>query len=617
VWTNTVEDNSFKGVFAQRYDTSGARIGVEFLVASATLKDQQYPSAAFDATGGFVVAWSAYQTGGVSAQIHSQRFSSSGAILGAETVVSTNTSLTQLRPHVARGGLGYLVTWADQSFVSRARFFSSNGEQSPPELVLPAQDDMAGDGAGGFMVAYSTTIDFRAAIAAQRLAAPPQPLLPELKVSSGANSYGYMVKVSQDQTGSFVVVWNSYDSGVGGVNAFDVSARRHDAAGAAIGLPFRVNTYTTDLQRRPDVAPLPGGGFVVVWDDYSSFDGSPGGIFGKRFDASGTAVTPDFRVNAATTGDQHLPSVASASSGSFVVAWIGPDAGGVGVFARRFSSTGAPLGGDLAVNTTVTGAQQNPSVASDSAGNFVVAWESAGQDGNGNGVFMRRFSSAGDPLTDELLVNNITIGDQAGARVGMNAAGEFVIAFTSTGVDGSGTAIRMQRYASTGEAVGSQVTVNTYTTGDQQAEAVSVSGSGDFIIVWHGPGDGNATGVFAQRYRKTGERVGAEFQVNTYTTGAQSYPGVSFGTNLVVAWEAFPGSSGQGIYERVFSNSCGGDLNSDGGVDVADVFFLINNLFASGPAPACNADVNGDRSVDVADIFYLINYLFAGGPPPL
>jgi hypothetical protein len=59
-----------------------------------------------------------------------------------------------------------------------------------------------------------------------------------------------------------------------------------------------------------------------------------------------------------------------------------------------------------------------------------------------------------------------------------------------------------------------------------------------------------------------------------------------------------------------------GDVNADGVVNVSDVFYLINYLFAGGAAPACSADANGDGSVNVSDVFYLINYLFAGGPAP-
>jgi hypothetical protein len=60
-----------------------------------------------------------------------------------------------------------------------------------------------------------------------------------------------------------------------------------------------------------------------------------------------------------------------------------------------------------------------------------------------------------------------------------------------------------------------------------------------------------------------------------------------------------------------------GDANGDGTVDLADVFYLINYLFASGPIPLGRANVNGPGPVDVADVFYLINYLFAGGPAPV
>jgi hypothetical protein len=60
-----------------------------------------------------------------------------------------------------------------------------------------------------------------------------------------------------------------------------------------------------------------------------------------------------------------------------------------------------------------------------------------------------------------------------------------------------------------------------------------------------------------------------------------------------------------------------GDANGDGTVTVADVFYLLNFLFAGGPAPLESADANGDGSLDVADVFYLIDYLFAGGPSPV
>ncbi len=61
-----------------------------------------------------------------------------------------------------------------------------------------------------------------------------------------------------------------------------------------------------------------------------------------------------------------------------------------------------------------------------------------------------------------------------------------------------------------------------------------------------------------------------------------------------------------------------GDANGDGGINIADASYLINYLFAEGPAPDPleAGDANCDGRVDIADVVYIINYLFTGGPPP-
>jgi CSLREA domain-containing protein len=67
-----------------------------------------------------------------------------------------------------------------------------------------------------------------------------------------------------------------------------------------------------------------------------------------------------------------------------------------------------------------------------------------------------------------------------------------------------------------------------------------------------------------------------------------------------------------GAYEH---SPCG-DANGDGALNVSDVFFLVNYLFAGGPIPVGLANVNGDGTVTVADVFALVNFLFASGSAP-
>lgn len=59
-----------------------------------------------------------------------------------------------------------------------------------------------------------------------------------------------------------------------------------------------------------------------------------------------------------------------------------------------------------------------------------------------------------------------------------------------------------------------------------------------------------------------------------------------------------------------------GDMNGDGAVTVADVFYLANAVFGGGGAPVASGDADGDGDVDNDDIQYLVDHLFAGGPPP-
>jgi heme exporter protein D len=86
---------------------------------------------------------------------------------------------------------------------------------------------------------------------------------------------------------------------------------------------------------------------------------------------------------------------------------------------------------------------------------------------------------------------------------------------------------------------------------------------------------------------------------------------------------AGPGSSpsygmNSGFWQKVLQGYIRGDANVDGVINIADVVYLINYLFANGtaPDPLWVGDANCDDLVNIADVVYLINYLFTGGSPP-
>jgi len=403
---------------------------------------------------------------------------------------------------------------------------------------------------------HRTPIFFVAAIALLPAAAWPQggPQGPEFKVNTYTTVSQAQASVAADPAGNFVVVWNSLNQDG---SARGIFGQRFDVSGAALGPEFRVNSYTTFHQERPAVATDPSGNFVVAWQ--SDQDGSGRGIFGQRFAASGAALGPEFRVNTYTTGLQTYPAVAADGSGNFVVAWRTFAAGGSSydISGQRFAGSGAPLGGEFRVNSFTPSAQSAPAVAVDPAGNFLVVWQSDTQDGSLVGVFGQRYSSSGSPLGPEFRVNTYTTDRQYWSSVAADASGNFVVVWTSYGPDGDGDGVVGQRYASSGAPLGGEFHVNTFTTNFEHRPAVAADASGNFVVIWDSQiQDGSIDGMFGQRFASSGTPLGPEFRVNTFTTSYQGDAAVAADPTgrFVVVWTSYLQDGGDlGVYAQRYS----------------------------------------------------------------
>jgi hypothetical protein len=360
--------------------------------------------------------------------------------------------------------------------------------------------------------------------------------------------------IAMNASGNFVVVWasNLQDGSGNGIYC-----QRYNAAGVAQGSEFQVNTFTTGAQFRPAVAMDLTGNFVVVWASQEQ-DSSGYGIYGQRFNASGTPQGTEFQINTFTAGDQINPSVAMDSAGNFVVTWESADldGDGFGIFFKRFNAAGVPQGAEFQVNTYTTSDQEFASVSMDASGNFVVAWTSYGEDGSGNGIFARRFNAAGAALSGEFRVNTTIDNDQMFPSVAVNAGGNFVIAWESFDRDGSLFGVYAQRYNSSGTPQGGEFRVNTTTDNNQSFPVTAIDPNGGFTIAWQSQDqDGSALGIYAQRYDSTGNAQGGEFRVNTETNDDQYNPSLASDQNgnFVAVWI----SSGQdgsslGVYGQRF-----------------------------------------------------------------
>jgi hypothetical protein len=277
---------------------------------------------------------------------------------------------------------------------------------------------------------------------------------------------------------------------------------------------------------------------------------------------SGAALGPEFQINTTTAENQITPAVTGAPDGSFVVAWTSFSQDGYlsrGIFAQRFDSAGAPAGAEFQVNSMTLNDQLGPVIAADGDGDFVIAWQSYGQDGEAMGsIFAQRFASGGAPLGLEFQVNTFTPDQQIQPAIAMDPTGQFVVAWQSRSQDGADFGVFGQRFTSGGTPLGAEFQINTRTTLNQQRPAVTMGPSGQFSLVWQSDQqDDSLDGIFGQHYDSSGAPLGSELQVNSFTSLSQRFAAISNQTTdrFVVVWESLEqdGPAGSGVFGQRFA----------------------------------------------------------------
>lgn len=372
----------------------GLPVGPEFLVNTYTTSDQVLPSVAAAASGDFVIVWQSYlQDGFIS--VFGQRFSAGGAPLGPEFRVNADTANAHIRPSVAADAAGnFVVAWTSFVLPSTpvaimARRYASSGAPLTGEFRVDTyttgQHDEAAvavDGAGGFIVVWVADGEDGSSrgVFGQRYAASGAALGPEFRANTDTIGPQTLPAVTADAAGDFVVVWQGTGS------SYDVFGQRYSAPGSPLGRQFQVNTSTILNQDFASVAADPAGNFVVAW--HSQF---PYQIVGRRYAASGVPLTGEFVASTTTVGDVSNTSIGMDSVGDFVVVWYG-GSGPEDAFGRRYDASGAALGPEFRVNTYTTDRQIVPAVSADAPGHFVVVWMSHDQDGAGYGIYGQRYS---------------------------------------------------------------------------------------------------------------------------------------------------------------------------------------------------------------------------------
>lgn len=347
VWTSLGQDGDMGGIYGQRFNASGGRVGSEFRVNTTTTNDQSGVQVAIDAAGDFVVTWNSFFQDGDLFGVYAQRFNSSGVAQGGEFLVNTYTTGSQLGTKIAMDATGdFVITWSGYGPVV--------GPLGKHGGVYAQRYDASGVAQGG-----------------------------NFKVDP-ATALGSSPSIAMDQTGDFVITYSSSSGD---------AAQRYNAAGTAVGSPISI---THDGAVAMDSS----GDFVVTWHEFhkpTPYE-TDYGVFAQRYSAAGVAQGNEIVVQSFTTSTERFPAVAMDANGDFVIAWAS-QASTANIKVQQYDSAGLPQGGQFLANSG--GVSGFDATVGMNATNFVVSWDGY-SDGNLLGVFSQLYATNFTPAVHGL-----------------------------------------------------------------------------------------------------------------------------------------------------------------------------------------------------------------------
>jgi flagellin-like hook-associated protein FlgL len=234
------QDGSSSGIYARKFNSSGAAIGAEFRVNTYTANGQTDPDVAALNGGGFVVTWDSDGQDGEYKGVYAQRYDSTGSAAGSEFRVNQATAGFQTSSSVTTLASGdFVVTWTDDNDNSvKIKRYTSSGVALSGDMTVKA--GIATDRAqlsvvqslndGGFIVAYANSTS--TGIFGQRYNSRGEPAGDEILIDNTTVAYSNKPSLGKLSNGGFVVSYDSND-----VDSTGVYQRRYNASTPPSGTP--------------------------------------------------------------------------------------------------------------------------------------------------------------------------------------------------------------------------------------------------------------------------------------------------------------------------------------------------------------------------------------------
>lgn len=245
VWESWIQDGGDKGVYAQRYNADGQKVGNEFLVNTTTAYSQARPAVKYMLNGKFIIVWESWKQDIVTPSgygVFGKIFNSTGGVLKDEFQINSYTNDYQW--------FGDLDVFDDNSFVVVWCSWKQDGSDGG---IYFQRFDENGNKIGNETLANVTT-----------------------------SKYQWLPKVKKLDGKKIAIVWSSWlqDGSREGVYTafYDENNKRYT-------FETQINAYTDSYQWEPDFIIKSPEEILVVWASW--------GQYNKDYEIIGRKIKPE------------------------------------------------------------------------------------------------------------------------------------------------------------------------------------------------------------------------------------------------------------------------------------------------------------------------------------
>jgi len=427
--------------------------------------------------------------------------------------------------------------------VLAAAEWSTDPQQNNPVCTDYSEQGQAisvSDGAGGLIVVWEDERTGTTFLYAQRMDATGNPVWSTngIRVCTYSSIQTEAAVLSDGYGGAFVV-WSDDDSG--SVNLY---GQRIDPDGTLLWPPSgQVICTATGSQYNPKISPDDTGGFLLIWEDSRGPDLD---IYMQRVDLTGALLWTTNGVAVCTEPEnQYAEGVTYDTGGGGIAVWADIRDVIPRVYVRRVNYLGTPIwtAGGNRVSTENTDSQLFPRIASNDNGGAIITWarEEPG-DPSDSHVCIQHINAAGARLWGDAgryVHVGVGIYNSFPDIVADGEGGAFLVWSVSYG--GGEYNVAGQHYRDDGMAMwGPDGITLCAENGPREWVYVTTDGSGGMIATWADYRYSSFHSLYAQRMDALGTRLWGDNGA-AVNAGSLDYwiltPVADGNGGLVIAWD--------------------------------------------------------------------------------